>query len=196
MYQNYIKRLLDIIISFLGIIIFIIVLIPIVILIKIEDRGPIFFNDKRLGKNMNVFTMYKFRTMKVNAEDIRNDDGTTYNSDNDSRVTKVGRVLRKTSIDELPQFINVLIGDMSVIGPRPSPLGDKFMYPEEFFLKYEVKPGITGYNQAILRNSATMEQRIKNDAFYTNNISFILDVKIFFLTIKTVLFRKNINQNQ
>jgi len=195
MYQKIIKRVLDIIISIIGIIFLAIVSIPISLAIKLDDRGPVFFYDKRLGKNMKVFTMYKFRTMKVNAEDIRNSDGTTYNSEQDSRVTKVGRILRKTSLDELPQFINVLKGDMSLIGPRPSPLGDKSSYPSIFFKKYDVKPGITGYNQATLRNSATMDQRMTNDAFYTDNVSLFLDIKIFCLTIKSVFLRKNIHQN-
>lgn len=195
MYQSFIKRCIDLLMSLCGIFLFLIVLIPVSILIKIEDNGPVFFNGKRLGKDMKEFTMFKFRTMKVDAPDIRNSDGTTFNSDNDNRVTRIGKFLRKTSIDELPQFVNVLIGDMSIIGPRPSPLGNKDMYPARFFKKYEVKPGITGYNQALLRNAATMEERIENDAFYTENISFILDVKIFFWTIKSVLIRKNINNN-
>ncbi len=195
MYQNFIKRIIDILVSIIGVIIFLIFLIPVSILIKLEDQGPVFFNGKRLGKDMKEFKMFKFRTMKVNAPDIRNSDGTTFNSDSDNRVTKVGRILRKTSIDELPQFINVLIGDMSIIGPRPSPLGNKDMYPKEFFKKYHVKPGITGLNQATLRNKATMEERIQNDGFYSDNVSFSLDIKIFFLTVQSVLKRKNINNN-
>lgn len=195
MYQNCIKRILDVLISLIGILLLVIVLIPVSLLIKKEDSGSIFFNSKRLGKNMEKFTMFKFRTMKENAPDIRNSDGTTFNSEQDDRVTKIGKFLRKTSIDELPQFINVLKGDMSLIGPRPSPLGNKDMYPKLFFKKYDVKPGITGYNQATLRNSATMEERIENDAFYSENISFLLDCKIFIWTIKSVLKRKNINSD-
>src|SRR5699024_6864866 len=113
----------------------------------------------------SIFKMYKFRSMIENAPDIRNADGTTYNSNNDSRVTKVGSFLRKTSIDELPQVINVFLGDMSFVGPRPSPLGDKSIYPKEFFVKYKVKPGITGYSQAEVRNNATMNERIKLDKY-------------------------------
>ncbi|MGX7025489.1 sugar transferase [Vagococcus hydrophili] len=195
MYQTYIKRILDILISFIGIGILFLVMIPVSIVIKKEDQGPIFFNGKRLGKNMKEFKMYKFRTMKTGAPDLRNSDGTTYNSASDQRVTNVGHTLRKLSVDELPQFINVLKGDMSIIGPRPSPLGNKDMYPKKFFKKYEVKPGITGYNQALLRNSATMDERIENDAYYTDNISFFLDVKIFYWTLKSVIRRKNINNH-
>lgn len=196
MYRYFIKRLFDIILSLLMLPFVLIIMVPVSILIKLEDKGPIFYNAPRLGRNMNEFVMYKFRSMKVNAPDIRNEDGTTFNSENDMRVTKVGRILRKTSIDELPQILNVLKGDMSFVGPRPSPLGDKSMYPEKFFRKYEVKPGITGYNQAVLRNAATMEQRIENDAFYVDNVSCFLDIKIIFMTIFSVLKSKNINRNK
>ena len=131
--------------------------------------------------------------MKVNAPDIRLDDGSTYNGDDDPRVTKVGRFLRKTSLDEVPQFLNVLAGQMSIIGIRPDPLDwlDKYKDSEKIILN--VKPGITGYNQAYYRNSADGELKLKNDVFYAENISFKLDIRIFFKTIKTVFFRENIN---
>lgn len=195
MYRYGIKRLLDIIVSLLALPFLLLIMIPVAVLIKLEDGGPVFYNGPRLGKNMKEFKMYKFRSMMINAPDIRNADGTTYNSDNDPRVTKVGRFIRKTSIDELPQFVNVLKGDMSLVGPRPSPLGNKDIYPKEYFRKFEVKPGITGYNQALLRNKSTMEQRIKNDLYYVENISFFLDVKIIVKTIQSVLTSKNINRN-
>jgi lipopolysaccharide/colanic/teichoic acid biosynthesis glycosyltransferase len=171
-------------------------MIPVAIIIKLEDKGPIFYNAPRLGKDKNEFIMYKFRSMKVNAPDIRNADGTTFNSDNDMRVSKVGRILRKTSIDELPQILNVLKGDMSFVGPRPSPLGDKSIYPDEFFKKFDARPGITGYNQAVLRNQASMDQRIANDSYYVDNVSFILDIQIIIMTIVSVLKSKNINRNK
>ena len=196
MYRYFIKRLFDIVLSLLLLPFVFMIIAPVAILIKLEDKGPIFYNAPRLGRDMKEFVMYKFRSMKVNAPDIRNEDGTTFNSDNDPRVTKVGRILRKTSIDELPQILNVLKGDMSFVGPRPSPLGDKSMYPKKFFRKYEVKPGITGYNQAVLRNAATMEQRIENDAFYVDNVSCYLDIKIIFMTAISVLKSKNINRNK
>lgn len=195
MYEKYFKRLLDIIFSLIFLILLAIVFIPIAIAIKIEDRGPVFYLDKRYGKNKNIFTMYKFRSMKVNAPDIRNEDGTTYNSSNDFRVTKVGKFIRKTSLDEIPQIINVLIGDMSFIGPRPSPLGDKSQYGSDFNIKFQVKPGITGYSQALIRNENSMSKRIEYDNYYVNNVSFKLDCKIFFATIKTVLSRKNVYRN-
>lgn len=195
MYEKYIKRVLDIIFSFFALLILLVIFIPVALAIKFEDHGPIFYLDKRYGKDTKKFTMYKFRSMKVNAPDIRNSDGTTFNSKDDPRVTKVGKFIRKTSIDELPQILNVLLGHMSLIGPRPSPLGDKSQYGPAFMRKFEVKPGITGYSQAYLRNEASMEQRIEYDNFYIDNISFMFDVKIFFQTIVSVLKSKNIYRN-
>ena len=196
MYRYFIKRLLDIIFALILLPIVLVIIIPVSIAIKLEDGGPVFYNGPRLGKNMKQFTMYKLRSMKVNAPDIRNEDGTTFNSNDDPRVTKVGKFIRKTSIDELPQIFNVLKGEMSFIGPRPSPLGDKSIYPKEFFKKFDVLPGITGYNQALLRNNATMEERIANDSYYVDNISFRLDMKILFMTIGNVVFSKNIYRNE
>ena len=196
MYRYFIKRLLDVILALILLPIVLVIIIPVSIAIKLEDGGPVFYNGPRLGKNMKQFTMYKLRSMKVNAPDIRNEDGTTFNSSDDPRVTKVGKFIRKTSIDELPQIFNVLKGEMSFIGPRPSPLGDKSIYPKEFFKKFDVLPGITGYNQALLRNNATMEERIKNDSYYVDNISFRLDMKVLFMTIGNVVFSKNIYRNE
>lgn len=136
MYRYGIKRVFDIIGSLLLLPFLLIIMIPVAIIIKLEDKGPVFYNAPRLGKGMREFPMYKFRSMKVNAPDIRNEDGSTFNSDDDPRVTKIGNVLRKTSIDELPQLLNVLKGDMSFVGPRPSPLGNKDIYPKEFFKKF------------------------------------------------------------
>lgn len=195
MYQSVIKRIFDIIFSLLGLFVVLIILIPVAVSIKIEDGGKIFYTSTRLGKNMKEFKMYKFRSMKKNAPDIRNTDGTTYNSENDERVTKVGKIIRKTSIDEIPQILNVLKGDMSLVGPRPSPLGDKSIYPKDFFEKFKVNPGITGYSQAKVRNNATMEKRIKLDKYYVENISLILDIKIIIMTIKSITMTKNINRN-
>ena len=156
-------------------------------IIYLNDKGPIFYNASRIGKNGKPFKMYKFRSMMVNAPDIRNEDGSTYNGDDDPRVTKVGRFMRKTSIDELPQFFNVLLGDMSLIGPRPDPLDDMDIYTEYQKKKLAVRPGITGYNQAYYRNSVEQNEKFEHDVYYAENISFVLDVKIFFKTIATVL---------
>src|SRR5699024_7044942 len=110
--------------------------------------------------------------------------------------TSIGKVLRKTSLDELPQIFNVINGTMSFIGPRPSPLGNESLYSKEYLQKFKIRPGITGYNQALLRNSATMEERWKNDIYYTKHLSFLLYIKIIFLTIKSVILKKNIYRNE
>ena len=130
--------------------------------------------------------------MMVNAPDIRNADGSTYNGDDDPRVTWIGRIMRKTSIDELPQFLNVLIGNMSLIGPRPDPLDDMLIYTEEQKEKLKVKPGITGYNQAYYRNSVEQNEKFEHDVYYAKNISLMLDLKIILKTIKTVLFHEHV----
>lgn len=195
MYQHFIKRVLDILLSLILIPFSLLAIIPAGIAIKLEDGGPIFYNAYRLGKDLKKFKMFKLRSMKVNAKDIRNPDGSTYNSSNDPRVTRVGRVIRKTSIDELPQLFNVLFGQMSFVGPRPSPLGNEHRYPKEYFRKFSVKPGITGYNQAVLRNQSTFEERMANDLYYIDNISFVLDVKILWWTFLSVIKKKNINRN-
>lgn len=192
LYKNIIKRLFDIVVSLMALPFVIVIGIPISIAIKAEDGGSVFFLGQRYGKNMKKFSMLKFRSMKMNAKDIRNADGSTYNSATDDRQTKVGKFLRKTSLDELPQFINVLVGDMSFIGPRPSPMGNEATYTDYVKKKFQVRPGITGYNQALKRNSATMEERYKNDVYYAENVSFFLDIKIIFMTIKSVLLKENI----
>ena len=136
--------------------------------------------------------MYKFRSMKVNAPDIRLADGSTYNGKDDPRVTKVGRFIRETSIDELPQIFNILLGQMSFIGPRPDPPDWMERYPEESLRFLNVKPGITGYSQAYYRNSADSMEKIWNDVYYADNISLALDIKIIFKTIAVVFKRENI----
>ena len=195
MYKRIFKRLLDLIISFFAMPFVMIIAIPIFIMNKLEDGGTLFYKGLRYGKDMKKFEEYKFRSMKMNAEDIRNADGTTFNSESDPRLTKIGRFLRKSSIDELPQFINVFKGDMSLIGPRPSPMGNEKTYTDFVKKKFSVRPGITGYNQALLRNAATLEERYKNDVYYAEHLSFLLDIKIFFMTIKTVVTHKGINNH-
>ena len=130
--------------------------------------------------------------MKNNAPDIRLSDGSTYNSKDDPRVTKVGRILRSTSIDEIPQILNVLKGDMSIIGPRPDPPDWLNRYSEEIKIFLKVRPGITGYSQAYYRNSVDSEKKIKNDVFYATHCTFVMDVKIFLKTILTVLGHENL----
>lgn len=192
MYKNHIKRILDITLA-LILMPFILFIIGICgLFIKIEDGGPIFYLGDRLGKGKKKFKMYKLRSMKVNAPDIRNEDGSTYNAEDDPRLTRVGRFIRRTSLDELPQIINVLIGDMSFIGPRPDLPEHLECYEGEEIRKLEVLPGISGYNQAYYRNSIEWKERLKNDIYYVDNISFWLDVKILFKTIGSIIFKKGI----
>ena len=134
--------------------------------------------------------------MIVNAPDIRLADGSTYNGDDDTRITQVGHILRKTSIDELPQIINVLLGNMSFIGPRPDTVDWLDRYSEEERSILTIRPGITGYSQAYFRNSVDGVTKLKNDIYYIENESFILDIKILFKTIKTVFLHQNINVDQ
>ncbi|MGN9119667.1 sugar transferase [Turicibacter bilis] len=195
MYKKYFKRLLDVIIVIPGILIGLILMIPIAITIYLEDKGPVFYNAERLGKNGKVFKMYKFRSMKVNAPDLRMADGSTFNGENDPRLTKVGCFIRKTSLDEIPQLLNVLKGDMSLIGPRPDLPEHKKMYVGNEERKLEVQPGITGYSQAYFRNSIEWKERIQNDIYYIDHLTFIMDIKVLLKTIHSVFFRKNIYVN-
>lgn len=165
------------------------------LIIKLEDKGPIFYVDSRIGKNMKLFKMIKFRSMKIDSIDVRNPDGSTFNSAYDSRQTKIGRIIRKLSIDEFPQIINVLKGEMSFIGPRPSPIGNLDKYSDEYMKKFAIRPGITGYTQAYYRNSIGMLEKQKYDIFYYENLSLLLDIKILFKTVATILKRRGINTN-
>lgn len=146
-YKNQYKRALDITLSLVAMPVVGAVIVGTSVLIKLDDKGAV-FKSYRLGKNKSKFLMYKFRSMKMNAPDIRNEDGSTYNSENDSRITRVGKFIRKTSIDEIPQLINVIKGDMSLVGPRPDTPEALNIYKNDEARKLEVKPGITGYNQA------------------------------------------------
>jgi len=136
--------------------------------------------------------MYKFRSMKVNAPDLRNDDGTTFNSEDDPRLTKIGKFIRKTSIDETPQIINVLRGDMSVVGPRPDLPEHIESYEDNDGRKLEIRPGVTGYNQAYFRNTVPWKERIQNDIYYVDHLTWVLDLKILFKTVISVLKGKNV----
>lgn len=192
MYRKYVKRGLDIIISAMMMPFFAILFIVIAPCIIIDDFGPVFYNAERLGKDGKIFKMYKFRSMKVNAPDIRQEDGSTYNGEDDPRVTTIGKILRKTSLDEVPQILNVLKGDMSIVGPRPDLPEHIRMYTKYEKRKLEVLPGITGYSQAYFRNSIPWKERIKNDIYYIDHMSFILDIKIFVQTVLSVIRHKNI----
>ena len=193
MYKVIFKRIFDILIALFVLPFFGIALVAFAPIVHFTDGGPVFYNAQRIGKNGKLFTMYKFRSMYVDAPDIRLSDGSTYNSEDDPRVTKIGKFMRTTSIDEIPQIINVLKGDMSIVGPRPNLPTLRFENldePEQHRLS--VRPGITGYSQAYFRNSINCETKTKNDNYYVDNLSFILDMKILLKTAFSVIRHKNI----
>lgn len=193
-----IKRLLDILISLIGFAFLIIFTIIIKIMYMLTgDFHPIFYTHERIGKNGKKFQLIKFRTMCVNSEEIlkqllkdpkvKKEWEERYKLENDPRVTKVGKILRKTSLDEIPQVINILIGHMSLIGPRPLTLGEVLEYKNNKDKLLSVKPGLTGWWGVNGRSNTTKKERMKLELYYVDNISFILDVKIFFMTFLKVL---------
>lgn len=195
-YQLYFKRLIDIIVCLIALPFVLIILIPIAIAIKVEDRGPLFYQSMRIGKDFKEFGMLKIRSMRVNSPDLRNEDGSTFNSKTDPRVTKVGHILRETSLDEIPQVFNVLGGSMSIVGPRAGDVESKSTYEDDEKDKLLIRPGITGYTQAYYRNGLGVREKRLYDAWYAHSVSFPLDVKIFLRTIKTVLTHENVYTNE
>ena len=200
MYERCFKRIIDIMLSVLGLPVFGLIYIVVAPMIILDDGLPVFYNALRIGKNGKLFKMYKFRTMKKNAPDIRLADGSTYNGVDDPRVTRVDRFLRSTSIDEIPQILNMLKGEMSLIGPRPDPPDWLERYPSEVRIFLQVRPGLTGYSQAFFRNSVDGNEKMKNDAYYAKHCTFLMDLKIFLKSIVVVLGHENtykdMSQNQ
>lgn len=188
------KRIFDIIVSGISIVLLSPILIIFSILIKLDSKGPIIFKQKRLGLKGKTFEIFKFRTMIVNAEKIG--DGLSVKNESDPRITKLGRFLRKYSIDELPQLFNVFIGDMSIVGPRPPvtyhPYNGIENYPKSAIKRFDMRPGITGLAQVKYRNSKTWDERFKVDIEYVENFNIMLDFKIIFGTIGKVFGSKNI----
>ena len=186
LYRRFGKRACDVVVSVAA--------LPVVgavtavsgIAIKREDGGPVFYNAPRVGLGGREFTMFKLRSMQVDAPDLVMDDGSTYNGPDDPRMTRVGAFLRKTSLDEIPQFLNVLRGDMSVVGPRPDLKRETELYQGDEALKLTVKPGVTGYAAVYGRNSLPWHDRLALDVYYVRNLSFPLDVKVFLKTFVTV----------
>lgn len=192
-YQKILKRVIDFFASLIISPIVLIICIIFGLLIYIEDKGDIFYISERRGINGSVFKMYKLRSMKLNSPDLRNPDGSTYNSNKDERLTKTGKLIRKLSIDELPQIFNVLKGEMSFIGPRPSLVSMRYDELDEYRKKrLNVLPGITGYSQAYYRNTISQSEKIIKDCWYVDNISLSTDLKILIKTIKIVLFKTGI----
>ena len=174
MYKHFFKRLFDLIIALFALPFVLLLILIMVPLIWLTDRGPTFYNAQRVGLNGKIFKMFKFRSMKVNAPDIRNTDGSTFNSSDDPRVTRIGRFIRKTSIDEIPQILNVLIGDMSFVGPGLGLPGIPYAeYDDVRRKRLTVRPGITGYSQAYFRNSVGQEEKFLQDCYYTDHVSLL-----------------------
>ena len=191
MYRCFFKRFLDVVLSLMGLIVLAIPMLIVAAVIKIDSPGPAIFKQERLGRDGKVYWMYKFRSMKVGAEHTGSG---VYSGKGDDRVTRVGRFLRASSIDELPQLLNVLCGDMSLIGFRspltyhPWPWEE---YTEEQRKMFNVRPGITGWAQVNGRRTVEWNHRIELNVWYAENISFWLDVKILFMTVLKVLGNKD-----
>lgn len=185
---------MDLVGSIIGLIILSPLFIIIAVSIKISSEGPIFFRQDRVGKNGRVIKIIKFRTMIVNAEHLG--DGLRVKEGTDPRITKVGRFLRKTSLDELPQLFNTLNGSMSLVGPRPPatyhPYDGYEAYPDWAKKRFKMRPGITGLAQATVRNSASWNERIRIDNQYIDSFNIWLDIKILFMTVMRVIKSENI----
>ncbi|AGK55926.1 sugar transferase [Bacillus sp. 1NLA3E] len=192
MYKSFFKRVFDLILAIIALPFWLIILVIVGPIIYFQDKGSIFYNAPRLGRNGRVFKMYKFRSMKINAPDLRNEDGSTFNAEDDPRLTRIGKFIRKTSLDETPQLLNIIKGDMSIIGPRPDLPEHLKLYDGNEARKLEVSPGVTGFNQAYYRNTVPWKERIQHDIYYIDNLSILLDVKIFFKTAVSVLKREDV----
>ena len=194
MYKKYIKRLLDIVLAGIALLVAAIPMAIVAVIIKLDSHGPILFKQERIGKDGKVYKILKFRSMCVGAE---NTGSGVYSGKGDTRVTRIGKIIRATSIDELPQLINILKGNMSFIGPRPPltyhpwPITE---YTDEQFRMFEVRPGISGWAQVNGRKLVEWNKRIQLNVWYVDNVSFLLDVKIFFKTIFKILINAD-NEN-
>lgn len=186
MYRLFIKRLLDFVLSLIALIVLSPVILIVAILVKIKLGSPVLFKQERPGKNEKIFKMYKFRTM-TNEKD---EEGNLLADD--IRLTKFGKLLRSTSLDELPELFNILKGDMSIVGPRPLLVKYLPYYTDQERHRHDVRPGLTGLAQVSGRNFLKWEDRFNYDCEYSKNLTFLLDVKIIFKTVKKILVRDNI----
>lgn len=187
---RYLKRAMDFIIALAMLIVLSPLMLIACIMIKSNNDGPILFKQKRPGKNGKIFTVYKFRTMSVHTHDKDGRELSDF-----ERMSKVGNLLRKTSVDELPQLINILKGEMSFIGPRPLLVEYLELYTPEQMRRHEVAPGISGWAQVNGRNTLTWEEKFKYDVYYVDHFSLSMDLKIFFKTIMNVLKQDGINSD-
>lgn len=192
-FNLFVKRLIDLLGSLIGMVIVFPIFIIIALSVKLTSKGPIFFKQERLGKNGRVFKIIKFRTMVVNAEKMG--DGLKVKNESDNRITKVGKFLRATSLDELPQLWNVLVGDMSLVGPRPPVPYHPYKYEEyndSQRKRFEMRPGITGLTQVTVRNSVNWDERIRIDVEYIERFNLWLDIMILAKTLMKVFLHENI----
>ena len=187
MYKAFLKRLLDILLSLVGLLVLLAPMLIVAVLVKLDSPGPVLFRQKRLGRKGKEFEILKFRSMCVGAE--QKGSG-VYSEKGDTRVTRVGKILRATSVDEFPQLLNVLLGHMSLVGPRPPltyhpwPLDQ---YTDEQRRMFEVRPGLTGWAQVHGRKNVEWDKRIELNVWYVDHLSLWLDIKILFLTVWKVV---------
>ena len=192
---NFFKRSFDIISASIGILFLLPLFIVLAILVKLDSKGPIFFSHKRIGKNGKIIGIYKFRSMVSNSEEIfknfteeqKMEFEKNFKLDDVPRITKIGGFLRKTSLDELPQLLNIIKGDMSVVGPRPIVRAEVEKYGVCADKLFSVKPGLTGFWQANGRSDTTYEERVQMDMYYIDNRSFLLDIRIILKTVISVI---------
>lgn len=195
---RYIKRFMDVILATIALVVLSPIFLIIAIAIKIESKGPVFFKHTRIGKNGKIIKLYKFRSMVINAEELiksftpeqMKEYKENYKLTNDPRITKIGKFLRKTSLDELPQLLNIIKGDLSIIGPRPVVTDELEKYGANTKKFLSVTPGLTGYWAANGRSCTTYEQRMQMELYYIDNLSLKMDVKVFFKTIEAVIKRE------
>ena len=194
MYNRFFKRLLDIVLSFLGLVILSPIFIVVAIAVKLDSKGPILFRQKRIAKDKKHFEILKFRTMYA---DVPKDVPTHLLANPESKITKVGRFLRKSSLDELPQIWNILVGEMSIIGPRPALWNQYDLIAErDKYGANDVRPGLTGLAQIMGRDELPIDVKAKYDGEYAQKITFMKDVKIFFRTITSVLGAEGIKEGK
>ncbi|MFQ6793598.1 MAG: sugar transferase [Thomasclavelia sp.] len=189
MYRKYIKRILDFILSLIALIILSPVLLIVALLVRIKLGSPVIFKQERPGKDEKIFTLYKFRTMT----DQKDEEGNLL--PDEIRLTKFGRMLRSTSLDELPELFNILKGDMSIVGPRPLLVRYLPLYNSRQKHRHDVKPGFTGWAQCNGRNAITWEEKFELDLYYVKHVSFFIDLRIILKTLKTVLLREGISSD-
>ena len=185
MYKAFLKRTLDVVLSFVGIVVLSVPILVLIVLIKLDSKGPVFFKQKRVGIHKSYFNIFKFRTMRI---DTPHDMPTHMLKDPDMWITRVGKILRKTSLDELPQLFNIFVGDMSIIGPRPALWNQYDLIKErDKYGANDIKPGLTGWAQINGRDELEIDVKAKLDGEYVERMSFGFDCKCFFGTIKSVL---------